>query len=459
MTYILKYKIEKPTELIRYTFKYIFSILGVKTLEVTEEYTKFDIFYGSIINNEAVLNIQQNSKDLTWKGLIESERGMDLNLNQIQFDIIHAISSFISDKVNYNLPIKAFDSAERLILRESFQFKEQIHEFPIVNKYILFIKDVLKNKFPSLVFNPFLENNKKYAIGLSHDVDFPDKYAPRYSPFLSPGSSIGKHLKMYQKKITATLNRLRDPFPDNHWLFEKIMDSEEKHGFKSTFFFASISKFDSYGTKEDVNYNLKNYRFRNVIEKIKERGFEVGLHASYNAYKALERFQLEKKRIEDVSNDEVVGLRHHGWHLSKNIEQTFEFHEKAGFNYDSSLSFNESLGFRYNIAFPFYPWKLSENRPLQVMQLPVFCMDGNLFNQKIETSQAIAQIIKYIDTIKRYEGIGIIDWHVRTSYPTNNNFTEWGKAYQAILEYIAKDQEAWVTNLKDIQLYFMDKLK
>ena len=66
---------------------------------------------------------------------------------------------------------------------------------------------------------------------------------------------------------------------------------------------------------------------------------------------------------------------HHYWHMGKNIDKTLEMHEYADFEYDSSIAYNEEIGFRRNVAYPYYPWIESMNRSLNILQLPVFCMD------------------------------------------------------------------------------------
>ena len=183
------------------------------------------------------------------------------------------------------------------------------------------------------------------------------------------------------------------------------------------------------------------------------------MHASYNAQRDLNFFIQEKQKLELVSNYNVKGLRHHYWHMTRNEDQTLKMHESSGFEYDSSMAFNDGLGFRKNIAYAFFPWNKEAIRRLDTLQLPVFCMDGNLFYGDINCEDAVATIKTYIELIKSYEGVGIIDWHVRSSYPKNAEYSEWGKAYVKIIEYLASDSEIWTTNLYAIASWLIKQEK
>ena len=86
-----------------------------------------------------------------------------------------------------------------------------------------------------------------------------------------------------------------------------------------------------------------------------DEGWEIGLHASYNAYNG--SLRSEKILLEKYANIEIQGLRHHYWHISPtNAEETLILHNKSGFFYDSSLAFEKIIGFRRGIGLPFFPY-------------------------------------------------------------------------------------------------------
>jgi hypothetical protein len=126
-------------------------------------------------------------------------------------------------------------------------------------------------------------------------------------------------------------------------------------------------------------------------------------------------------------------------------------HEVAGFEYDSSFFFHDHMAFRNSAALPFYVWNQKLQRPLQVLQLPVFCMDGSLFQyQSLNSDEAFQSLLSRTKMIKLVEGLGVLDWHEDTSHPLHPRYSEWGKCYFRYLEALSADGDVWVTSLKDI---------
>lgn len=377
-----------------------------------------DIFYGnSHYFNKYEIKIVEDNKHILWSDLLAGNFTPEDIDSIIPFDIINAIGCFLTDKVNEENIQNSLDSHDRLRFKYSFQYRNQIHAIPIVNKYILFLKDVIKRK---IIINPIdlWPNGKKCAIGLSHDVDHPEKYAILKNYFqIKNMRNIKNHLILSKNYIFDLLTYIRDQNRERYWNFYEIMEGESKYGFTSTFFFASNNAFSKYGSLLDVTYNIKQKKYQDLFKTIMKNGFEIGLHASYNAYLSNEYLLKEKKRLEACAEVTVSGLRHHYWHLGKNVTNTLAMHEKCGFKYDSSIAFNDYLGFKRNVAYPYYPWDQGEQREINCLQLPVFCMDGNLFYTPIQVNDAVEIVLKYIHIIKQHRGIGVIDWHVRTSYP------------------------------------------
>ena len=72
----------------------------------------------------------------------------------------------------------------------------------------------------------------------------------------------------------------------------------------------------------------------------------------------------------------MTGVRYH--YLRALYHETLPHLEAAGFAYDTSLAFAEHEGFRCGCSFPFRPYHLGEERPLDLIELPLAVMDGTL---------------------------------------------------------------------------------
>jgi len=456
----VKYVIEEQSPLKQYIFDFLFNIIGIRGEkdDNSSENNQPDIYYGNNLSKGCKIVILEKAADVIWKQLIErkiSEYDIDRIVN---FDIVNAISSLITDKVNRDLPDGAYDTHERLIFSRSFQSRANIANLPIVNLYVNFFQTLLEYKL-SIRGIPLWPEGKKCAIGLSHDVDVPDRYAILKSPLFCKSKSLKWHFVTSFKKAKAMMEYAAGRGPDDFWFFEDIMQEEAKYGFSSTFFFASVNQFDNWGSIFDVAYNINESKFIKALRNIKERGFEIGLHASYNASINKDYFVFEKEKLENIAGVKVAGLRHHRWHIGKDPLRTLKMHEDVGFEYDSSVAFNDHIGFRRNIALPYYPWDETNKCMINVIQLPVFCMDGNLFYNPVENCNAIEELKGYVSTIKQSGGLGVIDWHVRASIPKNSKYLNWGKTYVKLLEFLSGDNEIWITNLGEINSWFRERNK
>lgn len=454
----VKYRLEKHSLLKQYIFDFLFDTIGIRGEKEgpSSEDNQPDIYYGNNPSEDCKIVISEKAEDIIWKQIVErniSEHDTDII---VKFDILNAISSLITDEVNEGLSDGAYDTHERLIFSRSFQSKTHITNIPIVNLYVNFFRELLERKL-SIEGIPLWPKGKKCAIGLSHDVDVPDRYAVLKPPLICKNKNIKWHLLTNLKRAKAVIEYATGRGPDDFWLFEDIVREEAKYGFSSTFFFASVNQFYNWGSVFDVAYDIHDSKFIPVFRNITEQGFEIGLHASYDAYLNKDYFIFEKERLEKTAGVKVVGLRHHRWHMGKDPSQTLRMHEEAGFEYDSSIAFNDHIGFRRNIALPYYPWDRINNCLLNVIQMPVFCMDGHLFNHPAEDSDAIGKLTNYIGTIKQAGGLGVIDWHVRASFPKNSKYMDWGNTYIKLLEFLSNDSEIWVTSLGEINSWLRER--
>lgn len=232
-----------------------------------------------------------------------------------------------------------------------------------------------------------------------------------------------------------------------HWLFREVMEAEGRHNFRSTFLFAAGPSFSPGASPLDVYYDVSAPRFRRTFREIRERGCEIGLHVSYNARESAARIAGEKQALERAAGAEVLGCRHHYWHMKRPFWATLEDHARAGMAYDASVAFEHAPGFRLGVAFPFYPWNPEAERAVATLQIPTMAMDGGFFYRRGQTSEAVlAHVRGLLNNLKKYEGVAAIDWHEYTSFPGHSQFHEWGEAYLAILDLLASDSEIQVQN-------------
>lgn len=449
----------------KYTLEFIFSTIGIPFIWV-DDFVQADFIYAEKRNFAGETSLKKaiifakTKTDIISSDIIE-RGGIVLSKDNIyEFDIINAICFFLLDEGNKNLSESDYDQHKRLKYESSFQFRNGIGDFPIINKYILFLKKILHDRLGQFS-SPFFPKSKNSCIILSHDVDNPGKYDHLYNfPFFVKEMNFKGMIKHYREYAYLLKSYLLDSNRSQYWVFNELIEAEKKYGFTSTSFFASINEFSSIGNRLDVPYDLSQRKYKKIISKLIENNFEVALHASYNALESKERFKAEKDALQRVAGHEISGLRHHYWHLGPNPISTLRKHSDTGFKYDSSLAFNDHLGYRRNVAFPYFPFDENNKMALNTLQIPVFCMDGNLFyKDDMQVKEAVDEILKQIKVIQECNGVASIDWHIRTSIPNVGRFKKWGEAYLSILEELSMREDIWVTNCKVFSEWWMNRIE
>jgi len=315
-------------------------------------------------------------------------------------------------------------------VQESFLYREKILHNPIVNQYSTILRDFFRASHNPI---PLWPSNKKYAVALSHDVDYPEMI--RWIEMLR---YLVKHKK--QSKLTTVMDILRGK--ENFWRFEDWVKLENRYGLKSAMYFCGVkgSLFGYFLKAPDPFYDIRQEQFKRVFDYLIRNGFEVGMHSSYLAYQSIERFLEEKKTVEESLREPIFGNRHHYWHMNPdNLSETAVMHEKIGLLYDSSICFAKRSGFRFGVCSPFHLYDPIRQGPVGVLELPASLMDDHLFKyfRLSYFNEPHFEIDALINSVKEQGGLFFIDYHVRgfneTFYP------KWVESYQYILEKISKD--------------------
>ncbi len=88
--------------------------------------------------------------------------------------------------------------------------------------------------------------------------------------------------------------------------------------------------------------------------------------------------------------------------------------EQARLSYDTSLAFAEHEGFRCGCSFPFRPYSLAEERPLDLVELPLAVMDGTLQQphyRNLPASEAARAAAAVLARVRASGGASSLLWH------------------------------------------------
>jgi len=219
------------------------------------------------------------------------------------------------------------------------------------------------------------------------------------------------------------------------------MKKEEKRRVRSTWFL--MAKDDYPDSRQ--NY-ITNPEYREQIKELLQDK-DVGMHGSPEAAFDLDVLKREMSVLQELGFI-PIGFRTHYLHFD--YQKSFAVLEQAGIKYDSSLGYWEHIGYRAGTSFPFYPFNIKENRPFQVLEIPLAVMDTTLLSKNAMNLNVFSARLRLSDLISRsaaYNSLLTLLWH-------NNTFDKidypgWGGLYWRTINN-AKKRNARITDLKSI---------
>ncbi len=269
----------------------------------------------------------------------------------------------------------------------------------------------LREHFRAQGLEPRVPEWGESTLAISHDVDYPE---------------IVRLVELLRRPADArAIFAAGDPF----WCFDAWADFAESLGTRSAFYFmARQGSLLRYLTGDpDAFYDVASPRFRSLLATLRERGCEIGLHASFRSSEKTERYAIEKRRVEEAAGAEITGNRQHYWRLDpEKPHESLAHLADAGFGYDSSLGFERMPGFRRGICHPYKPWHPERRAVIDLLEVPPAWMDdhydGRLADSGISDPEAHAGGL--LADVAASGGVAVVDYHVRGM--NERFFPRWG---------------------------------
>jgi hypothetical protein len=314
------------------------------------------------------------------------------------------------------------DNHQRFPVTSSHSFINNYLQRPVVNEYTEFLWNLLVNAGYKGQRKEF-----QYKLYITHDVDFIIKwrtffhFAKSFAGDLIRRRSLRlafSNTKWYAKFLS---NNKKDPYD----CFSELMDLSEEIENKSYFFFIPGGK-----TKYEKHYKINSTRFKKLTEEIAERNHFCGIHPSYNTFIDNELLKQEKANLEEITGKEILFGRQH--YLRFSVPKTWQYWEKSGLQWDSTLYYTYNFGFRTGTCIPYSVFDVEKREKLKLKEKTMCLMDVSLFstglNEEIEKA-----VFMQIDRVRKCHGEYVILWH-------NSNFNthEWKhlkEFYKRILKY------------------------
>jgi hypothetical protein len=361
------------------------------------------------------------------------------------FDFLSSVFYLLSGQQELDHPQR--DRYGRFPFSGSVQQQLGCTHIPLVNYYMEILAEGIEvfSKQNGLAFQrKRLFNN--FGFLLSHDVDRISFYHPfrvlykiRQLLGLAPlNYSRGKTARLFFKGIFFNLNPFRKTDP--WWNFDWMIDLEKRLGIRSTFFF--LKQEDRF---DNSLYKFHFKKIKHLIKKLKEDGFEVGLHGTMRSAADKDNMHKQKDDLSKVLGEEPVGIRQH--YLRFFHPKTFKVQESAGLVYDTSLGFAEYDGYRNGYCLPFHPYDFEADQMMKIWEIPLVMMEVSVLQYRKEGFEALrSSVFHYISEAQKFGGIFSLLWHnCRLSEYEYEGVTEF---YVKLLEEIIEKKAVPATGKK-----------
>lgn len=298
---------------------------------------------------------------------------------------------------------------------------------------------------------PRWPQGKRAAAAITHDVDYPEVIR-----WLEPARIVRRQGWRGIGPGWEVLTGRRD-----HWAFPRWMELEARHGVRSAFYFVARqgSLLEYARGVPDPFYDVTAPRFRDLFRTLIDGGWEVGMHASYLAYRAREQFAGEKQRLEQAAGAPVLGNRHHYWHMNPaDPTETLQLHAEIGLLYDTSLTHDRYLGWRRGLTTPFYPFAPRTRKEIGVVQLPVAWMDAQLAQRTdLAQPQREAIVRQLVERAATQQGLFVANVH---DYVYDEVlFPGWLATLRAALAHLTARGDFWLATPAAIARHWADRYR
>jgi FemAB-related protein (PEP-CTERM system-associated) len=432
----VKYVFRTLLRIAGYSYEFVWSGPSDETI---------DIYYGAkSAGSTAIVSIAACGKDLTRAselepiGIHEQDGVSFLNFAEARNSAYYFSDgrlSFLNDiitaafwlLVGAQEPRYRRDRWDNLYLDGFFLLEKSLIAKPLVSIYAFMLRKHFQQMGRAPLNLPWTTPQAGAAFVLSQDVDYPQMI--RWIECLRLLAKRGV------RSLSSIAGVLRGT--NNFWKFSDWVEFEKRLGIHPTFYFiarqGSLLQY-AMGTPDGF-YDVGAPEFRQLFGYLKDEDCEVGLHASFQAYRSVEQLRREKQILEEAAGMAVEGNRHHFWHLDPAApNETLRRNEQAGFLYDSSLALEFYPGFRRGICHPFRVFHQNSRRELNIVELSPTWMDdqfdGRLAHNKIADPQVYASDL--VKAVRETNGVVVVDYHLRGM--NSDFYPRWGRWLMDFIE-------------------------
>ncbi|MCH2199215.1 MAG: polysaccharide deacetylase family protein [Flavobacteriales bacterium] len=351
--------------------------------------TGFQITPSGFINQRGISEFEPEMT--TWDDL----PALFPTQGEIPFDVFSAVF-FLASRYEEYLPYKG-DQHGRFQAEESFAHKNGFLDRPLIDEWVLKLKDTLNTRFQSsLELAP-------YSFTTTIDVD--SAYAYRYKGLMRTLGGFAKDVvatdsQNLKDRFNTIFLRKHDPFDT----YDELHEIHQKYNVDVIYFFLLAD----YG----LNDKGVSYKSRHLQQLVRRLGdyYTIGIHPGYQSNRETHRFETELGRLATISRRDIEHSRQH--FLMLKFPETYRRLLSNRIKEDHTMGYASLPGFRASTSrsFPFYDL---EHESITALELhPFAVMDATLNMYQERTPEDASKVITTLaQKVKAVSGQFRILWH------------------------------------------------
>ena len=317
------------------------------------------------------------------------------NESPTRFDFLAAAFYLITRYEEY-LP-HHLDAYGRYAHTNSVAFKNGFLHRPLVNEWLVDLKQKLRLVFPEITFA-----QKQFTYTPTYDIDLAWSYA--HKGFWRNAAGFAKQIfgakfSAASERINVCMNGVKDPFD----VFEDLQKLHQQFGLHPIWFFLAAKK------NKGVDRNILPYKkaLQQLISNLSAND-KIGVHLSWQAAHSTEIMGEETVLMASFSKAPIVANRYHflKFALPTGYERITHFSD------DYSMGYGSINGFRASTCTPYLWYNLATETQTTLMVYPFAYMDANsIFEQKDTAETALTELQNLHDVVKKVDGNLITIFH------------------------------------------------
>lgn len=309
-----------------------------------------------------------------------------------------------------------YDRHARFEASQSFAFKKNILQLPLVDQWAYRLRDALKNRYPELVFK-----SRRYHYLSSIDID--NAWAYKHKGLLrTVAGGIHALMKLRTHDLKRRIRVISGVESDPYDTYDYQQTIHERYQVETIYFFL----FGGYG-RFDKNVPTYHPRFQQLIKRLADHS-RVGVHPSYRSNSDQRILESEIRNLSKVLHREIDSARQH--FLKLRFPITYRNFIELGINQDYTMGYASQTGFRAGTCTPFNFYDLDNEIETGLTIYPFMVMDATLnLYLNLSPEQALQKIRQLVTEVRNVDGLFISLWHNESM----GNFWPW-KGWQNLYE-------------------------